>query len=43
MQDALAQREPDDLAPARGIGLGVVIGLAVWLIVALVAWRVFAG
>lgn len=43
MQDALGHREPDDLAAARGIGLGVVIGLAIWLALAVLAWWIFAG
>lgn len=31
----------DDLRPARGIGAGVVIGAALWILLLTVAWIIF--
>lgn len=42
-QGILAQRTADDLAAARGIGLGVLFGVACWAAFGLLAWWLLAG
>lgn len=43
LSSLMAQRETDDLAAARGIGLGVLIGVACWIAVGLLTWWLLVG
>ena len=43
LEDAAVQRDDDDLAPARGIGIGVLLGVLLWGGVALLAFSLLRG
>ncbi|HET8995461.1 MAG TPA: hypothetical protein VFN42_02220 [Acetobacteraceae bacterium] len=42
LNDVLAQRDGDDLGPARGIGFSAMLGLVLWVATAALGWWLFA-